>query len=238
MSLLSEIPIPGKGYVEHATVFWGQKTGAIPTVKTPEPNLYRAAKIIQRSGERWKINPAYLWGIFGVETSFGSDINVSSTGAKGPFQFEPATAKQYGYPTGVNEHGNLSTINWSAFEKQADAAAHYLNAHGGTKNITGAVKAYNPGESSYLSKVEAHAKSFAAQFGGHMQSEQITQEANANPSGAEREGDGGIWGKLQQFGLYAVLLLAGAFLIVYGIMMAVKPADKKPNPLRLIGAAA
>src|SRR5947209_12551108 len=93
---------------------------ALYPVHTTQSNLSRAAQVINVVATRWKISPDYLWGIFGVETSYGTQISVSTTGARGPFQFEPATARQYRYPLGINEH---SITNWGAFTQQADAAA-------------------------------------------------------------------------------------------------------------------
>ena len=37
---------------------------------------------------------------------------------------------------------------------------------------------------------------------------------------------GGLWGDLGELGLKLILLLAGAFLVVYGIMVAVRPRDR------------
>lgn len=196
-----------------------------PRVKSTQSNLNRAAEAILKAGERWHVNPAYLWGIYGTETSFGSRISVSSTGARGPFQFEPATAKQYGYPLGVNEH---SITDWNAFQKQADAAARYLQAHGGTKNIEAAVRAYNPREASYLSKVIKHAQSFHFSFGSEGANKAETRKV-------ESEGPGStgfiaeFFAKLGTFALTGVLMIVGAVLVVYGIILAVKPAGSSES---------
>jgi Transglycosylase SLT domain len=202
-----------------------------PVPPHPQTDLSRAAVAIEKAGERWHINPAYLWGIFGVETSYGSRINVSSTGAKGPFQFEPATAKQYGYPTGVNETGNLATVDWTAFGKQADAAAHYLAAHGGTTNIEGAVKAYNPGEASYLGKVKAIAKTFSHTFAA----EGASKAERAKIEEAKPEGSGGhfLQELLEKIGGMAVtggLVIVGLVLFIYGVLVAVRPRETALSP--------
>jgi membrane-bound lytic murein transglycosylase B len=197
----------------------GREAAKVVTpVKHQQSNLSRAAEAIQRASERWHVNPAYLWGIFGVETSYGSQIAVSSTGAKGPFQFEPATAKEYGYPTGVNER---KITDWSAFQQQANAAAHYLQAHGGTHDPRGAVEAYNPGEASYYGKVVAHARSYSHPFASEAANTQETETVEHPP-----EQKLTLLQELGKFALTAVLLLVGAVLLVYGIMVAVRPRDR------------
>lgn len=203
----------GVGAIQHAARSYA------PGVNRPQSQLSREQQAIQKAGERWKINPAYLWGIYGVETSFGSKIDVSSTGARGPFQFEPATAKQYGYPLGVNEHG---ITNWGAFQQQANAAAHYLAAHGGTKDPTGAVRAYNPGEASYLSKVVAAAQSWGKAMTTQATNEQETEHVESNPMSPE----GSTWSRFGELGLNLILVLAGAALLVYAVMVMVRPRER------------
>jgi membrane-bound lytic murein transglycosylase B len=216
--------------VERGGAFYGKLANP---VKHPQSDLNKAAEAILKAANKYHINPAYLWGIFGTETSYGSKISVSSTGARGPFQFEPATAKQYGYPLGVNEHGNLSTVNWTAFSKQAEAAAHFLAAHGGATNPAAAVRAYNPGEASYLSKVIEHAKSFPSSFGSEAANKAETRKTE------EAKPEGPAWLKevfafIGKEAITGVLLLAGAVLIVYGIMVAVRPRERAfsvPTPV-------
>lgn len=178
MSLLELIP-GVQGYKELGELEGIEAAKGLYPATYQQSDLYRAAHAIQKAGERWKINPAYLWGIYGTETSFGRDLKTSKTGAKGPFQFEPATAKEYGYPTGVNEGGS-GIKDWAAFEKQADAAAHYLYAHGGTSNIKGAVEAYNPGEKSYYSKVAKHASIFSKIFSANLANENVVTETESS----------------------------------------------------------
>lgn len=224
-SFLEELPVvgaAGEGYREAGEAIT-KGTVHNPYVKPPpKTNLGRAQEAIQRASEKYKINPAYLWGIYGTETSFGSAINVSSTGAKGPFQFEPATAKQYGYPVGVNEH---SITSWSAFQAQANAAAHYLANHAAgpykTRAIAerAAVAAYNPGEASYLSKVLEHAKSWGKAGTSEGENQQETEKESQTPVE-------GLWPKFGELGLNLILILAGAALLIYGVMIMVKPREK------------
>lgn len=94
-----------------------------------------------------------LWGVFGVETGWGSNVVTSSAGAQGPFQFIPSTAKAYNYPLTNNPNVN-------EFQKQADAAAHYLSdLHKKFKNWPDALAAYNAGPDNY--KIPA-ARKYAA----------------------------------------------------------------------------
>ena len=235
MGLVQEIP--GVKAVEEA----GAAAGAAANpVKTPETYLERAAKTIQAAGEKYKVNPAYLWGIFGTETGYGSDVKTSSAGAIGAFQFEPATAKEYGYPLvnepNSNSQGAKSAQYWENFTKQAEAAAHYLNAHGGQKNITAAVQAYNPGSKSYLSEVLAHAKTFADQFGNReSQLTEASQVNEAKPSGSGASLVEQIFGSLGKLAITGVLYAIGAVLIAYGILVAIRPRESAlsiPIPVR------
>jgi hypothetical protein len=67
------------------------------------------------------ISPETLWGVYGTETSFGTNIAVSSAGAVGPFQFMPATAKMY-------------KIDPMDFKQAAFGAAHYLSDSGADRD--------------------------------------------------------------------------------------------------------
>ena len=92
------------------------------------------------AAKKFGVPASALWGVYGNETDYGKDIKTSSTGAEGGFQFEPGTAKQYGYPMTNEPTG-------PQFQKQAEAAAHYLHDliaqfHG---NVKDALAAYNAG---------------------------------------------------------------------------------------------
>lgn len=181
----------------------------------PEGALLKAANITTAAANKYKINPNMLWGIYGVETAFGKDIKNSTTGAVGAFQFEPATAKEYGYPL-----QNVTVEqNPKVFQEQAEAAARYLVAHGGVKNIRAAVAAYNPGEASYLSKVEKAATNLPKQFAGNAEESSIQ-------AGAEQTPVEGLWPKFGELGVNLILVLVGAALLVYGVMVMVRPREK------------
>lgn len=218
MSLLSTLEAVNEAPAR-AGAYYGK---VLNPVQHHQSNLSKAAEAIQKAGERWHVNPAYIWGIYGTETSFGSNIKASSAGAVGPFQFLPSTAREYGYPLGVNEH---AITDWGAFQKQADAAARYLYQHGGQHNPNAAVRAYNPGSSSYLGEVLEHAKSFHVSFASEAankaEKENIEKAEPKKGSGIVEE----IFSKLGGFALTGILLLAGAVLVIYGILVAVRPRE-------------
>src|SRR5204862_7790855 len=94
--------------------------------------IYQAAGI--QYGIRWEI----LAGINEIETDYGRNLNVSSAGALGWMQFMPATWRTYGVD--ANQDGKRDPYN------PVDAifaAARYLKAAGGDKDIRRAVFAYN-----------------------------------------------------------------------------------------------
>src|SRR5204862_6468187 len=94
--------------------------------------IYQAAGI--QYGIRWEV----LAGINEIETDYGRNLNVSSAGALGWMQFMPATWRTYGVD--ANQDGKRDPYN------PVDAifaAARYLKAAGGDKDIRRAVFAYN-----------------------------------------------------------------------------------------------
>jgi hypothetical protein len=94
--------------------------------------IYQAAGM--QYGIRWEI----LAGINEIETDYGRNLNVSSAGAVGWMQFMPATWKQYGVD--ANQDGVKDPFN------PVDAifaAARYLKAAGGDKDMRKGIFAYN-----------------------------------------------------------------------------------------------
>src|SRR4051812_9635841 len=95
-------------------------------------SIYQAAGI--EYGVRWEV----LAAINEIETDYGRNLNVSSAGAVGWMQFMPATWKTYGVD--ANRDGKKDPFN------PVDAifaAARYLRAAGGDKDIRQAIFAYN-----------------------------------------------------------------------------------------------
>jgi Transglycosylase SLT domain len=94
--------------------------------------------IYQSCGTEYGIPWQVLAGINKIETAFGTNLNVSSAGAEGWMQFIPSTWAAYGVD--ANNDGRKDPYN------PVDAicaAARYLRAAGGDKNVRQAIFAYN-----------------------------------------------------------------------------------------------
>jgi murein DD-endopeptidase MepM/ murein hydrolase activator NlpD len=94
--------------------------------------------IYQAAGTQYGIRWEVLAAINEIETDYGRNLNISSAGALGWMQFMPATWKSYGVD--ANDDGLKDPFN------PVDAifaAARYLRAAGGDKDIRRAVFAYN-----------------------------------------------------------------------------------------------
>src|SRR4051812_3324375 len=94
--------------------------------------------IYQSCGTEYGIPWQVLAGINKIETAFGTNLNVSSAGAQGWMQFIPSTWAAYGVD--ANDDGKKDPYN------PVDAicaAARYLRAAGGDKDIRQAIFAYN-----------------------------------------------------------------------------------------------
>ncbi|HEX3692514.1 MAG TPA: lytic transglycosylase domain-containing protein [Solirubrobacteraceae bacterium] len=108
--------------------------------------------IYQAAGAAYGIPWQVLAAINEVETDYGRDLSVSSAGAEGWMQFLPGTWAQYGVD--VNRSGFEDPYN------PADAifaAARYLAAAGGAKNVRAAIFAYNHSQ-AYVSSVLLRAR--------------------------------------------------------------------------------
>lgn len=93
--------------------------------------------VIANAAAKWNISFQTLWGVYGTESGFGQNKNVSSAGAVGPMQFEPSTWAKYG--GGADPRSLLSA---------APAAAHYLHDLGAdtdpkSPGTVAALNAYN-----------------------------------------------------------------------------------------------
>jgi hypothetical protein len=108
--------------------------------------------IYQAAGAAYGIPWQVLAAINEVETDYGRDLSVSSAGAEGWMQFMPSTWAQYGVD--VNRDGYQDPYN------PADAifaAARYLAAAGGAKNIRAAIFSYNHSQ-AYVGSVLLRAR--------------------------------------------------------------------------------
>ncbi len=111
--------------------------------------IYRAAAI--QYDVPWPI----LAAINEVETNYGTDLSVSSAGAEGWMQFEPATWLQYGVDALNAGYADPYNPVDAIF-----AAARYLHAAGASGNLRTAILAYNHSD-EYASSVLLRAKLIA-----------------------------------------------------------------------------
>jgi murein DD-endopeptidase MepM/ murein hydrolase activator NlpD len=94
--------------------------------------------IYQAAGVEYDIRWEILAAINEIETDYGRNLNVSSAGALGWMQFMPATWKQYG----VDANGDKRKDPYNPVDA-IFAAARYLKAAGGMKDLRKAIFAYN-----------------------------------------------------------------------------------------------
>lgn len=91
---------------------------------------------IANAASKYNIPATILLGVYGAESSFGS--NTGDATYRGPFAFGPPAASQYGYPY-------VASPTAAQFAQQADAAAHMLSdlykSHG--NNWDQAFRAYS-----------------------------------------------------------------------------------------------
>ena len=111
--------------------------------------------IYQACGTEYGIPWYVLASINRIETAFGTNLNVSSAGARGWMQFMPATWKAYGVD--ANNDGKKDPYN------PVDAicaAANYLDASGASEDLPGAIFAYNHAD-WYVDEVLLYARQYA-----------------------------------------------------------------------------
>lgn len=119
--------------------------------------------IYQRASAAYGLGPqgaSVLAGINEVETAFGANLNVSSSGAVGWMQFMPSTWETYG----VDANGDGVKDPYNP-EDAIFAAARYLSAAGMPADTYGAVYAYNHAD-WYVAEVLANAACYAPAVGG------------------------------------------------------------------------
>ena len=110
--------------------------------------------IYQACGTEYGIPWEVLASINKIETGFGTNLNVSSAGAVGWMQFLPSSWETYGLD--ANGDGRKDPYN------PVDAicaAAHYLKVAGGTKDLYGAILAYNHAD-WYVQEVLLYARAY------------------------------------------------------------------------------
>src|SRR5262245_9756408 len=94
--------------------------------------------IYQSCGTEYGIPWQVLASINKIETAFGTNLNVSSAGAEGWMQFIPSTWKAYG----VDANNDKKKDPYNPVDAIC-AAARYLRAAGGDKDLRQAIFAYN-----------------------------------------------------------------------------------------------
>jgi Transglycosylase SLT domain len=180
------------------------------------PN-FPSEELARQSAAKYHIPFSVLWGVSGVETSHGTNISTSSAGAKGWFQFIAPTAQLYNYP-----YTNATDAN--TLHLQADAAAHYLSdlyhQHG---SWDAALKAYSGGGYGWSQVAAKGGEKAPGPIGQAYLGTKAVVEAPVNAAEevlgwVEKEGP-------LKLATTVVLLLAGAVLVVYGIMVAVRPRE-------------
>jgi Transglycosylase SLT domain len=119
--------------------------------------------IYQRAATAYGLGPqgaSVLAAINGIETAFGTNLNVSSAGAVGWMQFMPETWAGYGVD--ANGDGVADPFNP---EDAIFAAASYLRASGAPTDWYTAVFAYNHAD-WYVAEVLANAQCYGQLGGG------------------------------------------------------------------------
>lgn len=183
-----------------------------------------AFPLIEDASLKYHVPPWLLSGVFGMETSFGANVATSSTGAMGAMQFEPATARRYGYPM-------TNTPNTSQLRQQFDAAAHYLSDLFHQTGSWGAAITHYSGGGYSLSQVQAKAQ----QGSGSSVVPVVPGLLGGGNNPATSAGNWGtdISGVFNQavsdakYGVVLVIMLAvGAVLILHGFGGA-----KNPRPV-------
>ena len=94
--------------------------------------------IYMEAGRRYHVPWEVLAAINAIESDYGRDLNTSSAGAIGWMQFEPSTWRHYAIAADGVSEANPYDPRDAIF-----AAAHYLQAAGGSTDIREAVFAYN-----------------------------------------------------------------------------------------------
>jgi len=120
--------------------------------------------IYQRAATTYGLGPqgaSVLAAINGIETAFGTNLNVSSAGAVGWMQFMPSTWDGYG----VDANGDGVKDPYDP-EDAIFAAASYLRASGAPADWYAAVFAYNHAD-WYVAEVLANAQCYG-QLGGAL----------------------------------------------------------------------
>jgi hypothetical protein len=110
--------------------------------------------IYQACGTQYGIPWEVLASINKIETAFGTNLNVSTAGAVGWMQFLPSTWETYG----VDANGDGRKDPYNPVDAIC-AAANYLKASGGDKDIYNAILSYNHAD-WYAQEVLLYARAY------------------------------------------------------------------------------
>ncbi len=110
--------------------------------------------IYQACGTEYGIPWEVLASINKIESGFGTNLNVSSAGAVGWMQFLPSSWEMYG----VDANGDGRKDPYNPVDAIC-AAASYLKAAGGEKDLYGAIFAYNHAD-WYVQEVLLYARAY------------------------------------------------------------------------------
>jgi hypothetical protein len=110
--------------------------------------------IYQACGTQYGIPWQVLAGINRIETAFGTNLNVSTAGARGWMQFIPSTWDMYG----VDANNDRRKDPYNPVDAIC-AAARYLKAAGGQEDLRGAIFAYNHAD-WYVDEVLLYARQY------------------------------------------------------------------------------
>jgi len=110
--------------------------------------------IYQACGTEYGIPWEVLASINKIESAFGTNLNVSSAGAVGWMQFLPSSWEMYG----VDANGDGRKDPYNPVDAIC-AAASYLKAAGGNKDLYGAIFAYNHAD-WYVQEVLLYARAY------------------------------------------------------------------------------
>lgn len=111
---------------------------------------------------KYGLDPRVLWGVFGTESGFGTNLGPSSAGARGNFQFMPATARSLGVRIGD-------------FTSEVNGAAKYLKQLGADSklNSPATIAALNKysggGGSTYVNTVVHNSQDWLKGGAPHVQ---------------------------------------------------------------------
>jgi hypothetical protein len=138
---------------------------------------------------------------------------VSPTGAFGLSQFEPGTAADYGVQQGTST---------AAVDSQITGQARYLKAlYAEEHNWTGTLEAYNTGPAGDLASAEGYASGILGLAGARnvgAPGSPTTARASSGSGGGRRAVLTSATGEIKHLALRGLLVLAGAGLILLGLI--------------------